>query len=349
MKKINGILLVKIIFASFAILFFILGIVYATVEMPIEGSIYKTNTSRAEREETWEKEFEERYKIYDEGTDVIIFENQVQKSSFLELLYRHSYSSMDYVNGTKDLRLEIINNSKLAVMSIYSIKLENRDDETDVYSQKASDRIMSSGSTETYLFTVPIDFDIDDYSVSANSVKYDNYTYRTWFVTSFERELEITKSWQISLWIYEEIGERPTIEYESTDPLPDYLVAINDNISLVIGWFFFSLIFGLPAIFIKNRKTKKFNNYSFNSNNFDVINDTQIIYETQSDNTLNELKEELKEEILEEIQRKTRVKKVVCLHCESRYDDSLDECPNCGSTKIDSTPEDKTDDGESEE
>ena len=50
------------------------------------------------------------------------------------------------------------------------------------------------------------------------------------------------------------------------------------------------------------------------------------------------LKRYLGDTLIEEIQKKSP-QKVICLHCESRYSDDLDECPNCGSAKIDSREE----------
>ncbi|MBQ8425214.1 MAG: hypothetical protein IJX17_04265 [Clostridia bacterium] len=332
MKK-TSLLILRIVFIGIAAMSFIFGIVYCVAQMPIEGSIYKTNTSRPEREEIWEEEFERLYDLYDdENSDLSQYENKIQLSLSLELLYKYSFTDSNTSDGVKTLRLEIINNSKYSVMSMGSIIIETWDDEI-AYSTKASDRILFSNASETYIFIVSDEFDIGEHSISATSVKYDNYTFKSWYITSYERELEVTKMNQITLRIYEEIGQRPTVEYENSDPMPDYLVVINENIYTVIGWFTFAVIFGILAFAVRKRKNKTLNNYSYASNNFDVKTDSTIVYETYEEDSLDELKEELKEEIIEEM-NKNSVKKVVCTHCGTRYKDDLDECPNCGSTKI---------------
>ena len=329
-KKINNVirLIAKIFLLSTAGIFLLSALMATFTKMPIEGSIYKTNTTREERELMWEAEFERLYKIYDESTDVEYYENKMQVSSFLNLLYKYTYVDTNPTDAVKELRLEIINYSENSVMSMSSIEIENWDDETDIYTTTANERILFSKGVETYIFIVPLDFNIRDYTVSANNVRYDNYTYNSWFITTYERELEVTKSNKITLRIYDEIGERPTVEYETQEPIPDYMADINDNFEVCVILYVLSVVFAGFAFMLKKRQSTTSNtglNYAGFNNVSNQLDD--------QDNNTNDFKQELKEEIIEEIQRKS-VKKVICLHCESRYNDDLDECPNCGSAKI---------------
>lgn len=329
-KKINNIIrLIAIIFLFSTAGIFLLSALMATfTKMDIEGSIYKTNTTREERELMWQAEFERLYKIYDESTDVKDYEDKMQASSYLNLLYKYTYVDTNPTDSTKELRLEIYNNSKSAVMSMSSIEIEDWYDEIVIYTLDANERILFSKGTETYILIVPLDFDIDDYNIIATNVKYDNYTYNSRYITSYEVELEDTKDAQITLIIYDEIGERPTAEYESQEPIPAYMEDINDNFAVCVILYVLAVVFAGFAFILKKRQSTKGNT----GLNYAGFNNVGNQLDVQNNNT-NDFKQELKEEIIDEIQRKS-IKKVICLHCESRYNDDLDECPNCGSAKI---------------
>lgn len=64
------------------------------------------------------------------------------------------------------------------------------------------------------------------------------------------------------------------------------------------------------------------------------------IEETIDDELIEEIKDEIREEIIEELKQKQLSKRTRCAHCGSMYKEILDECPNCGSARID---EDKND------
>ena len=224
-KKLSKIQLIRIVFFSLASVLFIIATIFSTIKMPINGSIYKLNTTRHEREKIYEKEFDRLFEIYDSSTQVSDYENQVQTSSFLELLYKYSYQERN--DGTKTLIFKVYNNSKFSVTSMYSIYFKNRESSITEYTIKANERILFSNNSETYILIVSDDFEINDYIIYATSVKYDNSIYNTWHIDSYENELERTKITSITLMIRNQIGERPTIENEETDPIPDYLRKIN--------------------------------------------------------------------------------------------------------------------------
>ena len=143
-------------------------------------------------------------------------------------------------------------------------------------------------------------------------------------VSSYSNELERTMSSQISKDVYDRIGERPTNENESKNPPPDYMQAIMDaRLRYILLYVSAGILFAIgmicrDAVFMKSHT-------AFEYVSFPVTTPAPSEPKT--------------EVIIKEIHHAPKVKKVVCLHCGSRYKDNLDECPNCGSAKIKGEPQ----------
>ena len=300
-KSLNNIIKViaKISLFATAGIFLLSALMATFTKMDIEGSIYKTNTTREERELMWEAEFKKRYKNYDESTESKDYEDKLQVSSYLNLLYKYTYVNTNPTDATKELRLEIYNNSENAVMSMSSIEIEDWYDEIVVYTIDANERILFSKGTETYTLTVPLDFDIDDYSIIATNVKYDNYTYSSRYITSYEDELEYTKYTQITLTIENEIGPRPTEEYETQEPIPAYMEDINDNFAVCVILYVMTIIFAGFGFMLRKKQNKP-SNVEFttaDSNNFGNSLNANTVSDNQNNNSMADLKQELKAKI----------------------------------------------------
>ena len=78
-----------ILFGASAVLL-VLAIVFTFLKEPIEGSIYKTNTTFQEREATWESEYDRLFDIYDASYSVEYFEQFLEPAthSVGQILYK---------------------------------------------------------------------------------------------------------------------------------------------------------------------------------------------------------------------------------------------------------------------
>lgn len=317
-KKITKIQITRIVLLGCAVVFLILGVIFTCIKQPIDGSIYYTNTTLEEREKTWEKKYSELFKYYDEQYPASHYENQMETSSFCEFLYKYSYTSE--TSETKTLVFELYNNSQNSA-TIGAIYIENRENESLYYKVATTGQTFTSRSSTTYTVEVPSSFEIADYVIWARNVNYDGHNWTVLSVDSYQNELERTKTFTISAQVKNMIGERPTNESESTEPIPGYMQAIINARLTYAMMYIISGILIFVAIFIRERKFVPHRPFEFSG-------------------SYTPPPSQPKEVIIKEIHHEPKIKRVVCLYCGSRYKDNLDECPNCGSSKI--KPEQKS-------
>lgn len=324
-KKLTKIQIVKLILAGLSAVCLVLAIIFTCIKTPISGSIYRINTTQKQRERTWENKRDELYDYFDQNYSSSDFEDEIETSIWMKFIYKLSYSNE--TNDSKQLNIELINYSEKTIKILGSVHVEHKDDEFDYRIDGSQDDVLTSKSSVNYSLTVDSDFDIEDCYISIYNIDYDNDAVKdVTFSTAkhIEDELERTKTFKIYDEIEEMIGERPTNEYESTEPIPHYMVEIMNAKLRFIIFYCLTVLFLVLAIVVRKRKT-----YSYESN-ISQYTKPSINYDVKPvrDN------EPVREVIIKEIHHAPKIKKVVCLHCGSRYKDNLDECPNCGSSKI---------------
>ena len=301
------------------------AIFFTVLKSPIKDSIYLTNTSLEERQETWENSFDEWYKYYNSRYSPSDFETKLSTSRFLKLLYSVSVNKTS--ETTKEVSLTIFNYTDSPITMRGAFYFDRIGDTSSIRVNDSQGKVFTSKEYAQYHITVDNNFNLDDYMIVARGVDDDNDGVNDWDifpVTSYENELERTKLSQISKDIYDIIGEKPTFDNESKNPLPEYVQAIIDArlryilLYISAGILF---IFGMicrDSVFMKSHPM------------FEPI--TYPIPRPAPSETKTEV-------IIKEIHHAPKIKKVVCLHCGSRYKDNLDECPKCGSAKIKGEPE----------
>ncbi|MBE5755745.1 MAG: hypothetical protein E7341_03635 [Clostridiales bacterium] len=322
-KKLTKIQITRIIMASISAICLIFAIIFTFIKTPIDGSIYCINTTLEEREETWDKKYKEMFDLYDRTYSASHYENRMTTSNFAKFLYKESYAAIS--NTENQLTLEVINFTDKNLKILGAVYIENREDDS-IYIRidESEDNFFSSKSKATYVVTVDADFEMDDYVIWARGVDDDGDNHSDWTylqVTSYEKELERTKVFSIIGDIEKEIGEKPTSQNESKEPIPRYMVEILDARLRFILFYIFSVVFLVLAITIHKPK------YT-HRRLFAILTEPEFV-------------EPEPEIIIKEIHHAPKIKKVTCLHCGSRYKDNLDECPNCGSAKIEKEPDSK--------
>lgn len=318
-RKLTKLQIVKLIFAGISVFFLILGIIFTCIKTPIDGYIYRINTSLEEREETWKQRKSELYDYYDQLYPASHYESRMETSRFVKLLYKISFTNED--ENTKQLTIEVFNFTETPISILWNIKFENREEKKYYYCNDVRDQVFGVKQSKSYSVIVDKDFDINDYVVWAISIDDDNDGHKDWdhdIIESYEREMERNKTFSINDDIIEIIGEQPTYENENTEPIPYYMVEIVNARLRYIFCYIFAVVFLLISIFIRKAKSK---NYS-----------SSTVYQKSY---VPEYTSTTKEVIVKEIHHHTpKTQKVICLYCGSRYNDDLDECPNCGSNKI---------------
>jgi len=322
-KKLTKIQITKIIMAGLSAICFVFAIVFTCIKSPIDGSIYCINTTLEEREEAWEAKRKELFDLYDRTYPASHYENRMTTSRFATLLYKESYSTISA--DEKQLSLEVINYTEKGIKILGAIYIENREDDSIYIRIDASeDQYFSSKGKATYTVAVATDFEMEEYVIWAKGIDDDGDNHSDWSalqVSSYENELDRTKTFSISADIEKEIGERPTNQNESKEPRPHYMVEITNARLRFVMFYIFSATFLILAIVIHKPKH--------------VYHRPLIIAPEP------EYVEPQPEIIIKEIHHAPKIKKVTCLHCGSRYKDNLDECPNCGSAKIEKEPDSK--------
>lgn len=322
-KKLTKIQITRIIMASISAICLIFAIVFTCIKTPIDGSIYCINTTLEEREEAWDKKYKELFDLYDRTYSASHYENRMTTSTSAKFLYKESYANIS--DTEKQLTLEVINFTNKNLKILGAVYIENREDDS-IYIRidESEGNFFSSKDKATYVVTLDASFEMDDYVIRAKGVDEDGDNHSDWKyvqVTSYEKELERTKTFAISEDIKKGIGEKPTSQNESKEPIPQYMVEILDARLRYILFYIFSATFLVLAIII--HKPKHTYRKSF------IITTEPEFVEPQP------------EIIIKEIHHAPKIKKVTCLHCGSRYKDNLDECPNCGSAKIETEPDSK--------
>ena len=315
-KKLTGTHIVKLIMAGFSVVCFILAIVFMFIKTPIKGSIYRINTTQKQRETTWENKRDELYDYFDKKYPASHFENEIDTSSWTKFLYKFSYSNETV--SSKQLNIELFNYSEKTIKILGSVHVEHRDNLFDYRITVSQGEVLTVKEAVNYSLIVDSDFDIEDCYISIYNVEYDNDGIKEEsFLTAklYEKELERTKTFKIYDKIEEMIGKRPTNEFESTEPIPDYMVEIKN--ARLRAFIFFVLSVSFLVLAISVRKTR------LSGSDLNI----EYFSELENDEPENEI-------IIKEIHHAPKVKKVICLHCGSRYKDNHDECPNCGSSKI---------------
>lgn len=317
-KKLTKIQITKIIMAGISAICLTFAIIFTFIKSPIDNSIYYTNTSLEEREEVWEKKQSELYNYYDKLYSPSDFSNKISTSRFMKLLYQITeVTNTQPIGNEKQLSVKIYNYKEDNITILGAIYLEHKDDALSyIRIDESEDEVFTTKECVEYILFVDADFNIENYTVSAKGVDDDNDGHSDWTIypiTSYDHELERTKAFSIFDQIEGIIGERPTNENESKEPIPQYMVEIMDAKLRYILLYVFSAMFLVLAIVI--HKPKKHYHIPF----------ATIIEPAPEPKT---------EVIIKEIHHAPKVTKVTCLHCGSRYKDNLDECPNCGSAKI---------------
>lgn len=310
----------KIVFLSIGVLLTVMGIIFTVIKVPIEGTIYKTNTTFEEREQAWNNEYRRLFDLYDATYSPEYFESEMELESGIlgGLLYKTS-------TGGSILTIDIYNNATEKTI-VYSIRLKNKVDES--YQNITTEQIeIYSRETKSYTITVADGFDMDNYWIIC-SYRHKGHLWSGHSLTSYQRELERTKTFEIIDMIEDEIGKRPDKMKENSEDLserPDYMDDILDARLNYIMCYMFAVLAFIPAIFIGvggKRQTYALPSYSS---------------EPMVEVIIKEVPVEVKHD--EEDCKHHKIKKVVCLYCGARYKDSLDECPDCGSSRIKEEPQ----------
>lgn len=316
-KKLTKIQIFRLVMAGLCAVCLICGIVFTCIKTPIKGSIYRINTTLEEREETFEKKQDELFNYYDALYDASHYEHRMKTSRFVKMLYKTTFSSD---NGTtKQLTLEVINFTQTQIKILGAFYIRDGETRTKYYRiHESEDAVFASRASKVYTVSVASEVNFDDYYIYATSIDDDNDGHSDWQQLPLEDyydELERTKTFSIYEDIAEEIGPRPTSENESTEPVPYYMVAIMNARLRYIMCYIFAVIFLVLALTIRGGSSSSTRSY--------------MTYEKSYVPTRTET---VKEIIIKEVHHEPKNKKVICSHCGSRYKDSLDECPNCGSS-----------------
>ena len=312
---------VKGVLFGIAALLLGLGLLLTFIQQPIPGSIYKTNTTFEEREELWYAESKRIRAELDSILPLSYFERYMEprSGSIGEVLYKYSID-----NSSNTLSFTLYNNS-VNTVKVYSIYFKNKENSLNEYSVLNIDRDFISKDSSTYSIEVDEDFVIDNYIIYC-SYRNNGHLWSQHPISSYQKELERTKYFTISDMIDEEIGERPDKQKEGAeegDGRPEYMRYIIDaRLSYCLCYMGAVLMFIIATVVTFNWHidTKPVIAESFD---YDYDNSLPV------DEIINEIP------VSEcECRHHHPVKKVVCLYCGSRYRDDLDECPDCGSSRI---------------
>ena len=300
----------------------------------ILSMVVPTKYEQIEKDQAnWDVMYEEKYEYYDQFPD----EHFAYKlSKFDDFFYKYSYSDRD--SETKILNMQIIFNSNKVIESIGSLCFTNKDDNIIKYS------IDIDSIHRNWILIVPIKFKIEDFYITVTHVKIKDQLRPiiSQSVGSYAEKLKNSRASIIHRLIIDEIGEYPSYYDEDGRYIEDFNPAYVACSCMVVASVILGAI-GLVLCFyrksIVNEETDAIEESINESQTHDYEYEDEIEYESKEyqldEEIIEEIKADIREDIMKEIKEETNIKKVECLHCGSMYKENLDECPNCGSAKID--------------